>query len=487
MTPGTMVAVPRYRLIRYAGFAGAVLLAVTAYLGGALPTMRVHVTPVSIWRGEHGPVILIGWLVGTALMTGAWWTARNGVPSVRWAYLTAGLWMLPLLVAPPLGSRDIYAYACQGATVAAGQNPYTRPVGALPCRWLDSVSQIWRDVPAPYGPLFVMLAGGLVALGGSLVVTVMLFRLVAVVGIALIAVSLPALARHCGVPASRAVWLVLACPLVCVHLASGAHNDALMVGLLVSGLALVTARPTQPGLLVAGGTLLGLAVSVKITAVVVLPFAALAATTRPYRPRELARDGGWVLGAAIATAGVVTLGSGFGLGWLHGVSRTGDAVAWTSPPTAVGMTIQYAGRAFGAHLHALPGTRAVAMAALAVVLVVLWWRVVRHPDRSPVHGAGLALGAVIALSPAFQPWYAIWPLAVLAATARRTTWFLVPAAVACFVVLADGTGLGRFSKFPGALGMTAVVVTVVVLGARHAWVGRGFRIGTPDRSPPVRS
>jgi alpha-1,6-mannosyltransferase len=283
------------------------------------------------------------------------------------------------------------------------------------------------------------------------------------------------------------VWLVLACPLVCVHLASGAHNDALMVGLLVSGLALVTARPTRPGLLVAGGALLGLAVSVKITAVVVLPFAAVAASTAPYRPRELVRDGGWVLGAKVATAGAVTLGSGLGLGWLHGVSHSGDAVAWTSPPTAVGMTIQYAGRAFGEHLHALPATRAVAIAALAVVLLVLWWRVVRDPERSPVFGAGLALGAVIALSPAFQPWYAIWPLALLAASARRTTWFLVPAAAACFVVLADGTGLARFSKFPGALGMTALVVTVVVLAARQAWVGRGFRIGPPDRADAVRS
>ncbi|HEY2950911.1 MAG TPA: polyprenol phosphomannose-dependent alpha 1,6 mannosyltransferase MptB [Micromonosporaceae bacterium] len=487
MTPGTMVAVPRYPLIRYTGVAGAVLLAVTAFLGGALPTMHVMVTPVSIWRGEHGPLIILGWLVGTALMTAAWWAARNGVPSTRWAYLTAGLWMVPLLVAPPLGSRDVYAYACQGATVAAGQDPYRQPVAALPCQWLDSVSPIWRDVPAPYGPLFVMLAGGLVALGGSLVVTVVLLRLVAVVGITLIAVGLPALARHCGVPASRAVWLVLACPLVCVHLASGAHNDALMVGLLVSGLALVTARPTRPGLLVAGGALLGLAVSVKITAVVVLPFAAVAASTAPYRPRELARDGGWVLGAAVATAGAVTLGSGLGLGWLHGVSHSGDAVAWTSPPTAVGMTIQYAGRAFGEHLHALPATRAVAIAALAVVLLVLWWRVVRDPERSPVFGAGLALGAVIALSPAFQPWYAIWPLALLAASARRTTWFLVPAAAACFVVLADGTGLARFSKFPGALGMTALVVTVVVLAARQAWVGRGFRIGPPDRADAVRS
>jgi alpha-1,6-mannosyltransferase len=500
--PGAVVAAPRYRLIRYAGFAGSVLLAIAAYLGGAMPTLLPDVTPVSIWRGEHGPLIIFAWLVGTALLTGAWWAGRRGVPSIRWAYLTAALWMLPLLAAPPFGSRDVYAYACQGASYADGLNPYTQGVSALPCPWLDSVSPIWRDTPAPYGPFFMMIAGGIVALGGSLAVTVALFRLVAVLGIGLLAFGLPVLARRCGVPVSRAVWLVLACPLAVIHLAGGAHNDALMVGLLVAGLAAVSARPGRPGPLVLGGALLGLAVAIKVPALVVVPFAAVAAVApgrmaagpargaaerAPYPLRGLVRDGGFVVGGAVGAVGVASLASGFGLGWLKGLSHGGDAVAWTSPPTAVGLTIGYAGRPFGAHLDALFATRAVAVVVLAAVLVLLWWRVLRDPDRSAVHGAGLALVAVVAFSPVFQPWYLIWPLAVLAAGTSRSTWLAVLCAVAGFLVLADGTALARFTRFPGAVAMAVMVIAAVVIAVRHLRRGRELPIGPPRRADLVRS
>ena len=77
--------------------------------------------------------------------------------------------------------------------------------------------------------------------------------MLAVVGVALAAACLPVLARRCGVPAERALWLALASPLVGVHLVSGAHNDALMVGLLAAGLAVVAADPGRRWPLLAGG------------------------------------------------------------------------------------------------------------------------------------------------------------------------------------------------------------------------------------------
>ena len=62
----------------------------------------------------------------------------------------------------------MYAYACQGASFAGGISPYAQGVSALPCPWLDSVSYIWRDTPAPYGPLFVLVAAAVVKVAGSL-------------------------------------------------------------------------------------------------------------------------------------------------------------------------------------------------------------------------------------------------------------------------------------------------------------------------------
>lgn len=481
-----MAGVLQARLVRYAGFAGAALLAVAAYLGGARPELQEP--PVRVWHADHAPVILSTWLVGIALMTGAWWAARDRVPSARWAYVTAGLWLLPLLVAPVLASRDVYSYACQGDVYLAGHNPYDVSAADLPCQWLDTVSPVWRDTPAPYGPLFVLLAGAAVAIGGSLTATIVLLRVVALAGVGLVAVFLPVLARRCGIPETRALWLVLACPLLGVHLVSGAHNDAMMIGLMVAGLAIVSPRTRWH--LIGGGALLGLAILVKATAVVVLPFAALAAAVGPHPLRALVREGSFVVGGAVAAVLAVTLGSGLGFGWVGALKYSGDTVLWTSPSTAVGMTIEYAGRLFGAHFDAVPVTRVVGLVALAVVLAVLWWRT---PPSDARYGAGLALAATVALGPVFQPWYAIWPLAVLAATAGRFRWFAASCAAICFLVLPDGTGLARFSRLPGALAMTALVIALCVLAWRRnrplpplAWLPTWATSPPPGQRSPDR-
>ncbi|WP_420063570.1 polyprenol phosphomannose-dependent alpha 1,6 mannosyltransferase MptB [Micromonospora chokoriensis] len=530
------------RRARYAGLVGAVLLAVAGYLGGALPDAPLGATPESIWRAPGGPATLTCWLVGTALLVGAWWSLRWGVPSTRWAYVTAGLWALPLLLAPPMGSRDVYSYACQGWTYAHGVDPYTVGVAAAGCPWVDAVAPIWRDTPAPYGPVFVQLAALAVRLGGGLTGTVILLRVIAVAGLLLAAFCLPALARAAGmadersagvstgrspgvptgrsagvtagvtaggsagwaggVPVRRAAWLALAGPLIGVHLVAGAHNDAVMLGLLLAGLLIVLRRPGRPATLLVAGVLLGLAVTVKASAVVVAPFAALAAVRGRHTVGALLRDGGWLAGGLLAALLVTSAVSGLGFGWVGGLTHSGDSEQWTSPPTAVGLVVDYAGALFGRDPGAVPAVRAVALVLLAGVLVVLWWRawqtlresndvgpgmaqaetrarpvqlppVPPSPVASPsvaqaqarvaLRGAALALVATIVLSPVFHPWYATWPLALLALTAARTTWFVLPTAVAAFLALPDGTNLARFTKAPGAVAMTALLLGVLVL------------------------
>ncbi|MFY1616906.1 polyprenol phosphomannose-dependent alpha 1,6 mannosyltransferase MptB [Micromonospora sp. WMMD736] len=479
---------PGAPLSRYAGLLGAALLAVAGYLGGALPDAPLNVTPASIWRAPGGPATLACWLVGTALLVGAWWSLRAGAPSGRWAYVTAGLWALPLLVAPPLGSRDVYSYACQGWTYAHGVDPYAVPVAAAGCPWVETVAPIWRDAPTPYGPVFVLLAALTVVLGGGLTGTVVLLRVLAVAGVLLTAYCLPQLARAVGVPTRRAAWLALAAPLVGVHLVAGAHNDALMLGLLLCGLLVAVRRPGRPTALLLAGVLLGLAVTVKASAVVVVPFAVLAGASG----RTVFRSGAWLAGGLVGALLGSSALTGLGFGWVGGLTRSGDSEQWTSPPTAVGFVVDYAGALLGRDPQAVPVTRVLALALLAVVLVALWWRTWRtwrRADagsgglpaasggssagsaglsagaarcRAALHGAGLALVATVVLSPVFYPWYATWPLALLALTAARTTWFALPVAVAAFLVLPDGTNLARFTKAPGALAMTVLLLFLLL-------------------------
>jgi hypothetical protein len=453
---------------RWAGFGGSVATAVTAYLGGAGPVRLPSVNPGTLLSGGRGVLLPVCWLLGTATLIAAWWFGRHVVPNLRWALLTAGLWYLPVLPFLPLGSADVYSYACQGWVQHTGGDPYAGGVAGSGCPWASSVATSWADAPAPYGPLFLLLAAGAVAVAGtSLDAVVAGLRVIAVAGLVLTAAGVPALARRAGVDPARAAWLVLACPLVLVHLVSGAHNDALLIGLIVAGLAVAGDR--APARLAGAGLLLGLAVSVKATALVVVPFAVLAAVPPGTPLRALARPALLIGGGLVTAGGIVSVLSGRGPGWVAGLLRSGDTVAWTSPSTAVGLAVESVARVAGADVAAVGVTRVLGLVVLAVLLVVLWARA-RHGGA--LRGAGLALAAVVLCAPVFHPWYATWPLAVLAATvpdsARAGRWLLGLCAFAATLTTPAGYNWALYTRVPGALLMTAAVIVIAVLLVRRA-------------------
>jgi O-antigen ligase len=75
-------------------------------------------------------------------------------------------------------------------------------VATLPCPWLDAVSPIWRDTPAPYGPLFVLIAAAAVWLGGSLTGVIVVLRVLTLAG-------LLAVVKFPGAPLMTVVLVVL--------------------------------------------------------------------------------------------------------------------------------------------------------------------------------------------------------------------------------------------------------------------------------------
>src|SRR3989442_1510065 len=107
----------------------------------------------------------------------------------------------------PRGAQDsLVRHAGLSAKALLAPSAYVDSVPPLPRPWLESVAPIWRDTPSPYGPLFVLLSGAMVALGGTLVASIALFRAIAIVGVGITALCLPALARRCEIPESQAVW-----------------------------------------------------------------------------------------------------------------------------------------------------------------------------------------------------------------------------------------------------------------------------------------
>jgi len=132
-----------------------------------------------------------------------------------------------------------------------GNNAYTAPVDPL-----------WGNAPAPYGPMFLQLDGffAKVTFHNELA-TIVLLRLLALVGVLLIAACVPRLARLYHRDSAELFTLMVLNPVTIFHLIGGAHNDALMLGLLVAGVTL--AKEKRP---IWGIVLCALATAVKAPA-----------------------------------------------------------------------------------------------------------------------------------------------------------------------------------------------------------------------------
>lgn len=65
----------------------------------------------------------------------------------------AALWSLPLVLAPPMFSRDGWSYAAQGEMARLGISPYEAGPSVLAGPIVEAVDPRWMDTLTPYGPL----------------------------------------------------------------------------------------------------------------------------------------------------------------------------------------------------------------------------------------------------------------------------------------------------------------------------------------------
>jgi alpha-1,6-mannosyltransferase len=260
-------------------------------------------------------------------------------------------------------------------------------------------------------------------------------------------------------------------PLVLLQLIAPAHNDALMAGLMVAGVALaVEGRPAL------GITLCALAATIKLPAAVAVVF--IAAVWVRSTPDRSAAARALVRSAALAAAAVIVVSvlTGVGADWIStSVFSTPQRVRLAiTPATAVGRTL--AGLLGGAGVavdgRSLEGTLATATFALtAGAGVVVLWRTRSH---NFVRHLGLLLLAFALAGPAAWPWYLSWGLVLVACWPGIQRWpaLVVVVVASVFVVKPDG-----ILALP--LGSAPVVLAVYALGGAYAWYS--WRRRTGDR------
>ncbi|MGV0742630.1 polyprenol phosphomannose-dependent alpha 1,6 mannosyltransferase MptB [Mycolicibacterium sp. XJ870] len=507
-----VVAMRRTRLF---GATGTVLMAIGALGAGARPVVQdptfgvrllnlpSRIQTVSLTMTTTGAVMMaLAWLMLGRFALGPRRMSRSQVDR------TLLLWALPLLIAPPMYSRDVYSYLAQSEIALLGLDPYR--VGPATGLGLDhvftlSVPNLWRETPAPYGPLFLWIGQGISALtGDNIVAAVLCHRLVVLVGVGLIVWATPRLAQRCGVAEVSALWLGPCNPLLFMHLVAGIHNEALMLGLMLAGTEFAlrgidSARPLLPrpltwprnstewgpwhpvGMLLLGTVLITLSSQVKLPSLLALGFVAMALAWRLGGTIKALLLAGTSLGAvSLAVMAVIGWASGLGFGWIYTLGTANVVRSWMSPPTLLALGTGQVGILLGLGDHTtavLALTRAIGVFMIAILVSWLLFAVLRG-RLHPVGGLGVALGGTVLLFPVVQPWYLLWAIIPLAAWATRPGFRGATIAITLVVGIFGPTANGdRFTLFQIVMATLASAGIVLIL------MGLTYR-RLPWRAPP---
>jgi alpha-1,6-mannosyltransferase len=508
-----LIALRRTRLF---GATGTVLMAIGALGAGARPVVQdptfgvrllnlpSRIQTVSLAMTTTGAVMMaLAWLMLGRFALGQRRMTRSQLDRLLL------LWALPLLIAPPMYSRDVYSYLAQSEISLQGLDPYR--VGPATGLGLDhvftlSVPNLWRETPAPYGPLFLWIGRGISSLTGeNIVLAVLCHRLLVLAGVGLIVWATPRLARRCGVAEVSALWLGPANPLLFMHLVAGIHNEALMLGLMLAGTEFALrgigairaatssgreqwARGYPIGMLLLGTVLITLSSQVKLPSLLALGFVAMALARRwggTFKAFLIAS--GSLTAVSLAVMAVIGWASGLGFGWLFTLGTANVVRSWMSPPTLLALGTGQVGILLGLGDHTtavLALTRGIGVFLIAVVVTWLLLAVLRG-RLHPVGGLGVALGATVLLFPVVQPWYVLWaiiPLACWATTpAFRTTTIVVTLVVGIFGPTANGD---RFTLFQILLAVVASTVIVLILIGLTYYRLPWRKLPDPGDAPP---
>lgn len=419
-------------------------------------------------------------VVGLGLASSAWLrlvreVSDAGTPEaerISLVHRATVAWTVPLLLAPPMFSRDGWSYAAQGALTDLGLSPYVWSPSVLDGPIVEAVDPMWLRTATPYGPLPLVWGSAAAGLTSDPWLLVVAHRVLSLVGLVLLAWAVPRLCRWSGADGARASAVVLASPLVMAHGVAGVHNDLLMVGIGATALVLAA----RHGWLV-GAVVVGTAAAVKLpvgvvgigVVLVTLPVAASGAA-------RLTRAAQVAVVALATVAGIGAL-SRLGIGWVHALGVPGEVETPLSLSTQLG---RLGHLVTGVDL--VGAFRGAATAALLLMgAAVLLRSRPGHREGALRATAAVALASVV-LSPVVHHWYVFWCLPFVAACVlpQRGRWTLLHVSwLGGLVAPLDSSLRGADDVI--AVGVGLVLVTALVQGLAHRRAEAQAR--TPDASP----
>ena len=428
--------------------------------GGPLASLGTN----NAWPPVASLALVFGGLI---LLTRVWLgflghlNRHHGFP-VKRVVLVVTIWAVPLLLAPPLFSRDVYTYAAQGEMMSHHINPYSYGPNVLGATAFNQMADsVWSGTESPYGPTFLSVDGVLdQASGHQILPDLVLLRLLEVAGLALVVAATPTLARSLKRDPAHAVLIGVGSPLVLLSLVAGSHNDALMVGLLVAGLAVAKRFGTVPGVI-----LCALAAGVKSPAVLGVLFlgwvwAGPGASTR--------RRIGHTVGAgliALATIEAVSLLSGTGWGWVRTTTTADASFTGVTPVNLVARAASIFSHVLQVPISTMDARPVFSVLGLLIAVYVGYRLLLRSPQDGVVRCLGLTLLVLALLGPIVWAWYVTWGVLVLApvVVGRLRTALIVTSTFWAFVGLTAVHGI--YMRLIHTFVLTDLLLVAMLLAA----------------------
>jgi alpha-1,6-mannosyltransferase len=463
------------------GFVATLAMVAGAMLGG--PAYETHLPGAWFFgmpggllgsigsSSSHPPIYAVAAVYGGMILLLRVWlgllrqlVTHRGIPVMR-VVVVVVIWALPLLLAPPLFSRDVYSYAGQGEMVSHHIDPYVYGTGVLGSTPFSTMpDSVWTNTPSPYGPTFLSIDGVLdKASGHKILPDILLLRLLELAGLSLMVGATPSLARRLGRDPAAAVLLGAGCPLVLATLIGGAHNEALMLGLLLAGLAVAQRWGTVPGLILCAA-----AVGVKSPAALGVVFLGWmwAGPGASILRRVVHVIGAGVI--ALLTLEGISAASGTGWGWLRTTTAADKSFTAVTPVNALTKSFARVSSVVDVHLSEL-GTRTVFTGlGLLCAAAVGIWLLLKSSETTMLRNLGLTLLVVALLGPILWNWYVTWGVIVLAPAISGTLRRLVIAisTVEALVGISSLRNLAVTLFYAGILSdliLVAVIFAIVII------------------------
>jgi alpha-1,6-mannosyltransferase len=384
----------------------------------------------------HSPLIpkspqIAGWLSGPGERLGyrvflialLAFTAAYGALLILARRLPAR-WLITLIVAlhvivfagPILLSTDVFSYIAYARMgVLHGVDPYTHGPFAIHSDAIYRyVGLDWKHVATAYGPVYTLLSYPLAALG--VVGALWAMKLQALVASAGTLWLTWRVAKARGLDPRLAVFAVGANPLYVIYGLGGAHNDMLMIVLMMGAVSLTFAkRDGAAAAMVITGAL------VKATVAALLPFMIIGR-------RQMSSFAGVIAALGVGLS-IAYLAFGIhGVDLLSALNRDAALVSTDSFPTEI------------AHLVGKPGVFPIdhdlLKAGLVLIVLHLLWRTWRGYDW--VAASGWTLLAISVTSTWLLAWYTLWSLPLAVITRDRRLLYATLFIQALFIVHQTG-------------------------------------------------